>query len=259
MIGYRMQENDKLSPLWLCAKRLIPLHLSNSVFTKGIVKEIYGLESTVLYPPVPVTKYLRIDLHTKRKPYVYVTRPQAITGISLLPQMAKHLPKNIKLIITGKLDQAGKKALHVLKSSGIALEYLGFVEEQVKMEILSKSSVYVNLAVNETFGITVVEALAAGCLALAHRSGSIPEFLPTEFQYSDIDECAEEVAKYINSGSELREQLRSISLNFDETIFRKDFMFFVNQLEFLLKRNLFEKSVSLFPSVRSDRADGHVQ
>lgn len=259
MIGYRMQENDKLSPLWLLAKKLIPLHLSNSVFTKGIVKEIYGLESTILYPPVPVTKYLKINLRTKRKPYVYITRPQAITGILSLPEIAKHLPKNVKLIITGKLDEAGKKALHVLKSSGIAFEYLGFVEEQVKMEILSESSVYINLAVNETFGITVVEALAAGCLAVAHKSGSIPEFLPTEFQYSDINECAEKVAKYIGTGSELREQLRSISMNFDEAIFRKDFMFFVNQLEFLLKLDLVEKKISLFPSLKSDRANGNVQ
>ena len=143
-VGYRVQENERLSPLWQLEKRLITLHLSNSIFTRRLVKEIYGLDSNVLYPPVPVAKYLKRDFCSKREPYVYITRPQAITGISGLPEVARHLPKNIKFIITGKLDEAGNKALRVLKSLGKDFEYLGFVEEQVKMDILGRSSVYIN-------------------------------------------------------------------------------------------------------------------
>lgn len=234
-IGYRIQENESLSPLWQMEKRLITLHLSNSIFTQKLVKEIYGLDSSLLYPPVPVAKYLARDLHSKRKPYVYVTRPQAITGISTLPEIVKLLPRNIKIIMTGRLDEAGKRVLRILKSLGKDFEYLGFVEEQVKIEILGRSSVFINLAANETFGITVVEALAAGCIPLAHNSGAIPEFLPSVLLFSSVKECAEKIVMQIDRDGTFREQLRSISLKFDEPIFRRNFMLFVRQTESHLK------------------------
>jgi len=235
MIGYRIQENDKFSPMWLPAKKLMIVHLSNSAFTQGLVKEIYGLDSKVLYPPVPVLKYLKANLNAQRKPYVYINRPQAITGIALLPQITKHLSKDIKVVITGKLDQAGNKTLQALKNAEINFEYLGFVEESVKIDILTKSSVYINLSVNEPFGISVVEALAAGCIPLAHDSGGIREFLPSDFRYSSVGECAEKVAAFINSENRQREQLRRIALRFDEANFRRGFMFYVARIEDQLK------------------------
>ena len=231
MIAYRMQENERLSPLWLLVKKLIRLHLSNSKFTRDLVKRIYGVDSNVLYPPVPVGKFLHIDLSCRRKPYLLITRPEAITGISLLPKIARSLPEGIKCIIIGKIDRAGSKALHALKHVGAEFEYFGYVTEEVKMDILSKCSIYINLAVNESFGITVIEALAAGCVPIAHDSGGIREYLPSYLLYSTFDEAAEKVATYVESKSSIRKDLRNISLKFDEAIFRERFIVFVRSLE----------------------------
>jgi glycosyltransferase involved in cell wall biosynthesis len=230
-IAYKVQENEMFSPMWLFVKRLIKLHLSNSKFTRELVKRIYGVDSNVLYPPVPVSKYLHSDFGYERKPFVLISRPEAVTGISLLPQIASSLPKNLKFIIIGKIDHVGIKALHDLKGAGAKFEYLGYVKEELKMEIFRKCSVYLNLAVNETFGITVVEALASGCVPIAHNSGSIPEYLPSEFRYSNINEAAERVAMHINSENDLRKELTNIALKFDEIYFRRRFMVFMRRLE----------------------------
>jgi glycosyltransferase involved in cell wall biosynthesis len=230
-IGFKIEEDEKLSPLWLVTKRLIRLHLSNSEFTKDLVKKIYGVDSIVLYPPVPVSKYICIDTSEIRKPYVLITRPEGATGISALSKIAQHLPKNIKFIIIGKIDQAGINTLRELKNIGTEFDYLGYVEEQRKATILGQCSAYIDLAANETFGISVVEAMAAGCVPIAHNSGSIPEFLPRQFRYSDPQEASEMVEMYINSQSELRNDLRRIALRFDETYFRRRFVGFVKLLE----------------------------
>jgi len=234
-IGYKIEENETLSPMWLLVKNFIRLHLSNSNFTRELVKKIYNVDSNVLYPPVPVHKHLRLDLYDKRKPCILIARPEASTGISLLPEIAKYVSKNMKFIIIGNIDRVGIRTLRVLKDAGTKFEYLGYVKEELKTEIFRRCSVYINLAINEPFGITVVEALAAGCVPISHNSGAIPEYLPQEFRYSNSDEAAEKVAMYINSKNELRKELRSIALKFEETSFRRRFMVFVRHLETLLK------------------------
>lgn len=230
-IGYRIEENEALSPMWILIKRLIRLHLSNSDFTKRLVKRIYDIDSKVLYPPVPVHKYLSIDTCSSRKPYILITRPEAPAGISSLSEIARYLPKNVKFIIMGKIDQAGIKTLHDLKDMGAEFDYLGYVREERKVDIFRECSAYINLAPNETFGISVVEAMAGGCVPIAHDSGSIPEFLPEQFRYSDPKEASEKIGAYIDSRKVLRDELRGIALRFDEANFRKGFTVFIERLE----------------------------
>jgi glycosyltransferase involved in cell wall biosynthesis len=231
MIGYRIPENKVLSASWFFAKKLMKLHLSNSKFTKELVKGQYEIDSTVLYPPVPIQKYFRVTANEGRKPWVLVTKPEATTGISLLPEIVRNVSRKIKFVIIGDPDYSGILAMERLKSMGANFEHLGFVEEKQKIEMFQKCSVYLNLAVNETFGISVVEALAAGCVPIAHNSGAIPEFLPEEFRYSDPKMAAEKVMVNIACENTTRKKMRTIAARFDEQCFRKKFMYFVKQLE----------------------------
>ena len=234
-IGYKMEENEMLSPGWFFAKKLLKLHLSNSDFTRQTTKKIYGVDSNVLYPPVPVHKYIRTNRRNKRKPSVLIARPEATTGISLLPEIARNSPKSVKFVIIGNIDQVGIRTLRALKDMGTKFDYLGYVKEELKIEIFHKCSMYVNLAINEPFGITVIEALAAGCIPIAHNSGGIPEYLPEELRYSDANEACEKIATYLSS-KDRPKGLRNIALRFEEANFRRKFMFFVQRLETLLKQ-----------------------
>jgi len=251
-IAYEVQENEKLSPLWLINKRLMKLHLSNSDFTKKFVKKNYGVESKILYPPVPVRKYSQINIREKRKPRVLVSRPEAATGISQLPKIAERLPRNTKLVIIGDLDRTGMETLRALKDIGAEFEYLGYVSGERKAEVLRRCAVYINLAVNESFGITIVEALAAGCVPIAHNSGGVPEYLPSYLQYSTPHEAAEKAALYLDNTPSLKKELRNIALQFDETIFRESFMLLVRNLETLLGLNGVKESSLNAPATASE-------
>ena len=231
VVGYRIEENERLSPLWFFAKKLMRLHLSNSRFTQEIVGKMYGVDSAVLYPPVPIHKYDHPFNGDRRKRYVLLTRPESTTGISLLSTIGRRLPKDVKLIIIGNIDRAGMAALRTLKAEGANFEYLGFVSEETKIEIFHKCSIYVNLAINETFGMSVVEALASGCIPLAHNSGAVPEYLPQEFCFSAFEEIPDKISSYIDSPRDIRERLKRIALRFDEEVFRKNFMLFFHCLE----------------------------
>jgi len=251
-IAYKVQENEKLSPSWFFVKKLLKLHLSNSKFTKEFVKKIYGVESKILYPPVPVRKYLHINIHEKRKPCILIARPEAATGISILPRIAEHLPKNAKIIVIGDIDRIGMRALRVLKRVGVEFKYLGYLTGEQKIEIFRRCPLYINLAVNETFGITIIEALAAGCVPIAHDSGGVPEYLPSNLRYSTPDEAAEKAAVYMDTNNRLREELRNIALKFDEPIFRERFMVFVRKLETLLGLDGAEGSRKMAPATTSE-------
>jgi glycosyltransferase involved in cell wall biosynthesis len=231
MIGYKIEENEKFSPLWFSAKRLIRLHLSNSKFTKELVRKMYGVNSSVLYPPIPTSKYYHLDRKGSRKSSILITRPEATTGVSFLSEVASLLPKDVTFVIIGNIDKAGREALRYIKNVGIGYEYLGFVNEEAKIEAFRNCSVYINLARNETFGMSVVEAMASGCIPIAHESGAIPEYLPEKFCYSELQEIPEKVAAFINAKSDVRDELRHISSRFDEGVFRKRFMFFFRSLE----------------------------
>ncbi len=43
----------------------------------------------------------------------------------------------------------------------------------------------------EHFGISIVEAMALGCLPIVHDSGGMREFVPAQYRYTSIEQAAE--------------------------------------------------------------------
>ncbi|MEM1582931.1 MAG: glycosyltransferase [Candidatus Bathyarchaeia archaeon] len=237
-IGWIIVEKGKLSPLWYLASRSHVLHLSNSYFTKRLVKELYGIDSFVLYPPVNVQPLLRADLDERRKHGIIVAKPEVLSGITLLPKIAQRLPKNIPFMIIGRADEEGLRIIHHLRKSGFNINYLGYVSEQEKVKIFHTYSHYLHLGFNETFGITVVEAMASGCIPIAPKSGGIPEYLPEKLLFTTPAEAAEKILDKIGIDDiKLKINLRDVAIKFDEKRFRHNFMRYFKALEnFLTKR-----------------------
>ncbi len=74
--------------------------------------------------------------------------------------------------------------------------------------LLAKAKVYVHCAQNEHFGITIVEAMAAGCVPVVHNSGGPKEIVSDDvgFRWSDLDEAAGQVRRAMED-DELRQSL----------------------------------------------------
>lgn len=237
-IGWVVLENEWVSPIWYLAKRSHVLHFSNSYFTKQLVKKLYGLDSTVLYPPVPVEPYLKTDLKSKRNHSVVIAKPEVPSGITMLPQILHNLPKNIKFIIMGRTDHIGMQVIQTLKRRGFNIKYLGYVSIQEKTRLLQSCSHYLHLGFNEAFGVTVAEAMAAGCIPIAHKSGGIPEYLPENLLYSNPSEAAEKILNRIGIDNlDLKIQLRHTAMRFSEENFRANFSNYFERIVKLLKES----------------------
>jgi len=222
-IGWTIVENEWMSPIWLIAKKSHTLHLCNSHFTKQLVKKLYGIESKVMYPPVQVKPFLKTDLKRKRKYSVIIAKPEVPSGITMLPEVIQKMPKNIEFVVIGRADQIGLKVINTLIIRGYNIKYLGYVSEKEKISLLQTRSHYLHLALNEAFGMTIVEAMAAGCIPVAHKSGGVPEYLPENLLYSDPSEAAEIILAGVGDDLNLKQELRNIAKNFSEERFRTKF------------------------------------
>ena len=234
-LGWIIVENEKLSPVWCLAKRSHILHLSNSFFTNRLIKKLYGLDSFVLYPPAPISPMLDLDLLDQRIFGAIVARPNVPSGVTLLPKIVERLPKTLRLVVIGNADPTGLKVIQALRRKGFNIDYLGYVSEQDKLKLFNSFSHYLHLGLNESFGITVIEAMAAGCIPIAPKSGAIPEYLPQDLFYSSSNEAAEKIiAKVGLEDDNLKTRLRNIARQFREEKFRIKFLAYIQMLEDLM-------------------------
>ena len=80
--------------------------------------------------------------------------------------------------------------------------------------MLLKTKVYLHTTINEHFGISIVEAMASGCIPIVHNSGGPMEFVPQDHRYATTEEAAIKVEQAINEWSP--EKARSVSKSADK-------------------------------------------
>lgn len=80
-------------------------------------------------------------------------------------------------------DQGGQREqlLPLIEHLGSRVIVSGQVPREEYLELLSRSDIVVSAARNEFFGISVVEAVAAGALPVLPRALAYPEVIPEEF------------------------------------------------------------------------------
>ena len=69
--------------------------------------------------------------------------------------------------------------------------------------------------VGEHFGISIVEAMALGCLPIVHNSGGMVEFVPELYRYETVPEAASKIDNAINNWSpDKAEEMKQIADKF---------------------------------------------
>ncbi|MFP3984600.1 MAG: glycosyltransferase [Candidatus Bathyarchaeia archaeon] len=197
-----------------------------------MIKKLYGLDSFVLYPPVRFSSLAGFRFQNRREFAVLVAKPEAASGIMFLSDIVEKLEKNVRFVVVGRADQTGLRVVQNLKKKGLRIDYLGYVSEQVKLRLFHALSHYLHLSLNEPFGITVVEAMASGCIPIAHKSGGVTEYLPEDLLYASSSEAAQKIDAGVGlQDSELKKMLRKTAEKFDEEKFRKKFAMYVKLLD----------------------------
>lgn len=210
--------------------------LTNSKFMQQIIRETLSRNATVVYPPVNVESFSSDYPQNQKGNAVAVvasyTPKRHLEQVPLIAKKTKHAD----FVIMGKTDEYSVPTLKKLKTLIDALQVKDRVKLQTNVptndlkETLAKTKVYLHVMPYDHFGISVVEAMASGCVPLVHRSGGPWQDIldGKQGQYGYSYASAAEAADIIDclvSDENLRSTVASRALNrakeFDKTVFMR--------------------------------------
>lgn len=180
--------NTGLGPLSLVAKPAMKLFLpmlrkidfaaaqnpdyiiANSKHTRAMIKKYYKRDSTVIHPPVEVEKFAKLKNKFKRSGFIITGRHAPYKGFDLAIEACTKL--NLDLVVLGE----GPETEKLKKLAGPAIKFKGWVSENDKVELIAKSEGFLFPGIDD-FGISAVEALAAGTPVIALKAGGAIDYI----------------------------------------------------------------------------------
>lgn len=194
------------------------LTLVNSNWTGTRLKEIYGLESTTVYPPV-LGDFPEIPWERRENGLVCIGRIVPSKNLEKLVEITAHVRRTVPeahLHIIGTTDESPAYVKHI-RHLGKDASWISLNENVTRKELeqLVTSHRYgIHGMVNEPFGIAVAEMIHAGCITFVPRSGGPREIIGEDDRllYGTIGEAVTKITHVMQSSDEqssLRDYLSS--------------------------------------------------
>ena len=171
-------------------------YIANSTYTKNKLKELFGIDSKVIYPPVHYTP----TNNTHRTGIVTIARYSPEKNLEFNIQVMKdtQLANNTYQIIGNLNILYQQKYFDELKEMSKHHSHIHLLinnsREQLE-EKLNSAKVYFSTS-KETFGISVVESIIAGCIPIVPDNTANIETVPIpELRYpeNNIDIAREKI------------------------------------------------------------------
>ncbi len=204
--------------------------LSISDYIAGLCKEAWGVDSDVVYFPVPYSRWTPIS-NTEREGIITLGRfspekkqLEQIRIAESLRGVGVTSPVNIVGAVSSSLNYHLYAQLrNEAEKRGVS--NVNFHPNMPQKDVISlahSSKVFLHTMVNEHFGIATVEAIAAGCVPIVHDSGGSREIVPIEeLRFRTEGEATEKVKRAL--GGEFDKYLPELSRyisRFSEESFR---------------------------------------
>jgi glycosyltransferase involved in cell wall biosynthesis len=212
------------------------LFISNSKFIQDSIKNNFSKDSLVIYPPVE-SDVFRND-SPKEKSAITISRYSQEKNLEFAIDVFQDIDVSYTIIGNTKArvnkiycKKIASKLLN-LKKSKISL--LQNIERNQVVDSLKKSKVYFH-ASPETFGISVVESIAAGCVPIVPDNSAHKETVPiNELRYrSDDRKDAEEKVNKALAGDydKLVKPLQNSLKNYDKKTFKDALLNFIENMK----------------------------
>lgn len=200
---------------FLAAQR-VDAFIANSKNVQRRIEKFYRRDSTVIYPPVQISKakfQMPNQGQISNDYFLIISRLVGGKGIEMAVAAANKLQMPLKVVGAG----AGwsKAEARLKKAAGPTVEFLGFVGDEQLAGLYTQAKAFFALAEDEDFGITPVEAMMAGTPVIAFNGGGYKETVVSGKTGILFDEYS--VAGLIEGMSKFKLQMSKL----DERVIRK--------------------------------------
>jgi len=217
--------------------------LTNSRFTQQVAQKYLKRDMVILHPPVDVHTFASGE--AERENYVItVSKFTPKRALHRIPMIAKNT-RNVKFLIAGAADAYSSDTITSLQKMTRDCDVhdrvtlLPNVSRLRLIQLLKRAKIYLHVMPNEHFGISIIEAMAGGCIPIVHRSGG--PWLDTleqqqgrnGFSYSTAKQAAELIDLLV-SDEELCRKMTSAAQkrawDYDRSSFHRKLITIVNSL-----------------------------
>ena len=217
--------------------------VANSVWSRDILRERYGLECEVIYPPV-TNVFPAVPWELRENGFVLLGRispeKQIEKVISILGRV-KDSGHNIHLHILGRPDDSHytQYILELCRKNADWIYFEGLILGEEKARFIATHRYGISGCRYESFGIAVAEMVKAGCLVWVPRGGGQVEIVENEdLIFNSDQEAVDKIIRILESETkqnELRAHLKKQADHFSSDQF-------VAQVEMFVQRFLDEKN-----------------
>lgn len=202
--------------------------VANSKNIQARIKKFYRRDSVVIYPPVDLS-----EIHlkkTKEQYFLSLNRLVRGKGTEVIVEATG------KLGISLKVAGAGPQMSSLKALAGKNVEFLGWVSDEERVKLLQAAKALIVASEDEDFGITSIEAQAAGTPVIAPASGGFLETVidgETGLLYGGsgmvtVDNLVQALQKF-DSSKFSPEDLRKNAQNFSKERFKKEILELVDK------------------------------
>ncbi len=183
------------------------LILANSIWSKALLRDRYGIETEVVYPPV-MTRVMGLSPERKSRHFICLGRiypEKRIEQIIEIIGAVRDRGHDLTLHIVGDTRETayGRQIEQLCQAerSWIVLEGRQF--GQTKARLLSESAYGIHARPGEAFGIAVAEMIVAGCLPFVHAEGGPAEIVGHHgaLVYDTPDEAVKKIDSMLKNSS----------------------------------------------------------
>ena len=198
--------------------------IANSRFIARRIKKAYGREAAVIYPPVSVEAFpLREE---KEDFYLTASRLVPYKKVNIIVEAFNRMPDK-KLVVIG----AGPGLEEIRRMAAANVEVMGYQPDEVLQDRMQRARAFV-FAAEEDFGITPLEAQAAGTPVLAYGRGGALETVRDNTGLFFAEQTPEAVVDAVREFESGRDKFsasdcRAWSESFGEERFCQEFRDFV--------------------------------
>lgn len=203
--------------------------LANSLWTRNVLRELYGIDAIVQYPPVlvpPAPTSWRDRELSMLAVGRFAAEKRLHEAIVVADRLRERFP-GLKLHIAGFGDGPYKERIreavairhqHVVLHDRLSRDELA--------QLMGACKFGINFMHGEHFGMAAAEMAAAGCVVLVHNSGGQTEIVNADplLIFNDLEECCQKMTHLLSQPDLVAEKAATLNREMTATFSSQAFV-----------------------------------